>query len=236
VRRDLRDEVVNKAICIFARAPVPGEVKTRLARSIGTAGAAQLYAAMLRDTITVAQSAARCIGSCEVVVAYTPETAFEGGEYSLAPFWNGARQMQCNGDLGRRMLGSIARLQEQGRCVVLIGSDTPHLPLRTITDCFGLLRHQDLHLCRTADGGFNLIGASTPLPESIFDGVQWSTERVLDQVTHNAESLQLKWSLSNDGHDDVDTFDDLQALMRLLRAGQAHAPETARCLRLQGLL
>jgi rSAM/selenodomain-associated transferase 1 len=228
---------VNKAIAIFARAPVPGQVKTRLAHHIGGTGAARLYAAMLRDTIAVAQSAAGVAGSCQVVLAYTPEMAFERGEFSLGPFWRGARQLQCNGDLGLRMLDCIARLQEQGKeHVVLIGSDTPHLPLCAITHCFELLTDREMHLCRTADGGFNLIGAGAPLPEELFHGVEWSTERVFDQVARNAKLLRLKWSHSFDGHDDVDTYDDLQNLVSLLRDGQAVAPQTARCLRLEGLL
>jgi hypothetical protein len=57
-----------------------------------------------------------------------------------------------------------------------------------------------------------------------------------DQVAANAAALQLKWSHSRDGHDDVDTFADLQQLILLLCEGRAHAPETERCLRLQSLL
>jgi glycosyltransferase A (GT-A) superfamily protein (DUF2064 family) len=99
-----------------------------------------------------------------------------------------------------------------------------------------VLNRYDVHLCRTLDGGFNLIGTRASLPPELFNGVAWSTERVFDQVARNAEALHLKWSHSRAGQDDVDTFADLQVLMRLLRDGHAHAPETERCLRLQGLL
>jgi hypothetical protein len=106
---------VKNAIAIFARAPVPGQVKTRLARHVGEAGAAQLYTAMLRDTIAVAIRAAHSLEACEVVLAYTPEAAFSPGEYSLLSFWSGTRFVQSDGDLGARMLDCILRLQEQGR-------------------------------------------------------------------------------------------------------------------------
>jgi rSAM/selenodomain-associated transferase 1 len=228
---------VSKAIAIFARAPVPGEVKTRLARHIGDADAAQLYGAMLGDTIDVAQRSARANELCDVVLSHTPETAFEPGEYSLAPFWSGVRQVQCDGNLGRRMLDCISTLQGQGRQqVVLIGSDTPHLSINAITHCFDQLTRHDLHLCRTSDGGFNLIGAGAPLPDELFNNVEWSTERVFEQVASNAQALNMKWSSSFDGHDDIDTFADLLAFVQLLRAGKAHAPQTARCLHLQSLL
>jgi rSAM/selenodomain-associated transferase 1 len=228
---------VNKAIVIFARAPVPGQVKTRLARQVGDAGAAQLYAAMLRDTIAVVAGVAHTLDACEVVLAYTPETALQRGEYSLLSFWSGAHLAQCDGDLGERMLDCMARLHEQGRQrVVLIGSDTPHMPQSTLRNAFDSLEQNELCIWRTADGGFNLIGTSAVLPSMLFEGVEWSTERVFDQVAANAQALQLKWSLAFDGHDDVDTFADLQRLICLLGEGRAYAPETERCLRLQGLL
>lgn len=228
---------MKNAIAIFARAPVAGQVKTRLARHVGHARATQLYAAMLRDTIALAARAAHDLEACEVVLAYTPETAFDANEYSLAGFWNGARLVQCDGDLGQRMLDCIARLQEQGRQrIVLIGSDTPHLPLSAIRSAFSSLERHELHLCRTADGGFNLIGAGAALSSKLFENVTWSTERVFDQVAANAAALHMKWSHVSDGQDDVDTISDLENLIQLLCQGRAHAPETECCLRLQGLL
>jgi glycosyltransferase A (GT-A) superfamily protein (DUF2064 family) len=62
---------------------------------------------------------------------------------------------------------------------VLIGSDTPHLPQSAIHNAFDALERHELHLCRTADGGFNLIGAGAALPSKLFEGVAWSTEKVL---------------------------------------------------------
>jgi hypothetical protein len=230
-------EAVPCAIAVFARAPLPGTVKTRLACHIGPRAAAQLYGAMLRDTLHAAQSASGALQSCEVVLAFTPQDAFAAGEYSLSPFWSGPRVQQCDGDIGRRMLDCIARLQDTGKHrVVLIGSDTPDLGARTIIDNLHLLCDYELTLCRSADGGFNLIGAAAPLPNELFDDVTWSSERTFDEVATNATVLRMKWTHSYHGHDDVDTSVDLQALVQRLRLRPESAPHTWCWLRSQNLL
>ena len=225
------------AIAVFARAPLPGAVKTRLARHIGPCAAFELYAAMLRDTLEAAKSAAGALDGCEVVLAFTPHDAFAAGEYSLLPFWSGARMQQCEGDIGRRMLDCIARLQDAGkRRVVLIGSDTPDLGARTICDNVRLLQEYELTLCRSADGGFNLIGASAPLPDELFHSVEWSTKRTFAHVAKNAAALCMNWTHSYHGHDDVDTAADLQVLVQRLRTFPESAPHTRCWLRSQNLL
>jgi rSAM/selenodomain-associated transferase 1 len=230
-------EFVPAAIAVFARAPLPGSVKTRLARSIGPVAAAQLYGAMLRDTLRAAQSAADLLQGCQVVLAFTPHDAFAAGEYSLSPFWSGARLQQCDGDIGQRMRDCIAQLQHEGKQrVVLLGSDTPDIGAHIIADNLCLLRDYELTLCRSADGGFNLIGAAAPLPRELFDGVPWSTERTFDRVAANAAALRLKWAHSYHGHDDVDTAADLQALVQRLQTRPESAPHTWRWLRSEDLL
>jgi glycosyltransferase A (GT-A) superfamily protein (DUF2064 family) len=155
----------------------------------------------------------------------------------LSPFWSGARLQQCDGDIGLRMLDCIARLQDEGKQrVVLIGSDTPDLGAHTIAENIRLLRDYDLTLCRSADGGFNLIGAAAPLPQELFDGVPWSTERTFDRVAKNATALRMKWTHSYHGHDDVDTAADLQALVQRLQTRPESAPHTWRWLCSENLL
>lgn len=235
---------IRKTIAVFARAPVAGRVKTRLARHLGDDGARALYAAMLRDTLAVAQRAvaqraARDGDECEVVVAFTPDDAFEPGPDSLSPFWSGARMAQCPGDIGTRMLDCIARLQqgnddaqgnddEQGGAqVVLIGSDAPDLPVSYISRAFEELergevgftfgsektRMRDLVFGPALDGGFYLIGAVKPVPREIFQDVEWSSPQTLEQVKANARRLNLRLAMLPQ-HGDLDTLADLHRFIQ----------------------
>ena len=80
--------MTSSAIVVFARAPQPGKVKTRLAHGLGEENAKRLYVAMLRDTLHHAQAAAQLVGDCDIVVAFTPEDAFDTHPTSLAEFWS----------------------------------------------------------------------------------------------------------------------------------------------------
>lgn len=233
------------ALAVFARAPLPGQVKTRLARHLGAEAATRLYCAMLQDTLALARLAARTLRECEVVVAHTPPDAFEAGPHSLQPFWNGARMAQRGDNLGDKMLNCIADLQAQGaQRVVIIGSDAPDLPAQFLCQAFsqlgtlsfdpveGRLRaHTDFLLGPARDGGFYLIGAANPLPNELFEGIVWSQSDTLAQVTQRAERLQLKAKISAHRWADVDTLPDLRRLAaRLMKpasdtrhTGRAHA-------------
>lgn len=251
------DLKMKKTIAVFARAPVAGKVKTRLAKHLGAEAACELYAAMLRDTLSLAKRAARNLEECEVVVAYTPQGAFEEGEGSLSAFWSGARMAQGEGDIGARMLDCIARLQQGGAAVVLIGSDAPGLYPSLISHAFeylmpghhlkdpGLQRYgsaghktqfvcgsNDLVFGPSSDGGFYLIGASRPVPAALFSDVEWSTPGTLAQVKMNAARLELELAFTPPWSD-LDTIDDLRRFIQNPRLHRMKAPQTMRCLRAQ---
>jgi len=221
---------MTDVIAIFARAPIPGKVKTRLAGAIGAEAAASLYAAMLRDTLSLAKQA-----RSEVSVVYTPQDAFDPGPYSLRQYWQGARQPQINGDLGDRMLACIGQLQAAGaEQVVLIGSDSPDLPSSFIDEAFTVLHRSQLVVGPATDGGFYLLGAAGLVPDELLQGVAWSTASTLSQVTANARRLGQSLEVLPQWND-VDTIKDLQRLIEQEKTGCLDAPHTARWLRANGL-
>jgi len=245
---------MTDAIAVFARAPQPGLVKTRLAKVIGNEAAAALYGAMLRDTLALALKAARKQGNCEVVLTYTPDNALDDGPYSLAPFWRGPCLAQGAGNLGERLLNCASRLHEQGsERVVIIGSDSPDLPPVHICRAFNNLTRKelifdagvpkvhpaDLVFGPARDGGFYLVATAAKIQPKLFNDVEWSDKNTLSQVLANAERLGQsvtkiwKW-------DDVDAITDLrrlsQRLVRDPRQSPTHAPHTARWLRANRLL
>ena len=225
---------MKSAIAVFARAPVPGLVKTRLAKSIGDEAAAELYAAMLRDSLNLAGKASSGVQDCTVFLAYTPDNAFEAGPYSLSSLWNGPRLSQSEGDLGQRMLDCVAQLQAQGiEHVVIIGSDSPDLPSYIGLALWRLHEHP-LVFGPTHDGGFYLMGASVPLPSDLFDGVEWGTPLALGGCLEAARRYRVRVNLILPW-DDVDDFDDLSALSERLNSGISSAPATSAWLRSQNL-
>ena len=197
------------SILVFARALQPGQVKTRLAAHIGDEMAAQLYAAMLQDTLAVAKSAAeKC--EAEVVVCYTPDDAFAPGKFSLSYFWHGAKLPQIGADLGEKMRLAISnRLVQGAERVLIIGSDMPDLEANILQDAFDKLTNHDLVFGPAQDGGFYLIGARSFLPDDIFDGVEWSRKSTLQSVLHIAHGLNLTVALLPEGAD-VDEWSDVQ--------------------------
>jgi rSAM/selenodomain-associated transferase 1 len=197
------------SIIIFARAPEPGKVKTRLAAQIGDEAAAKLYAAMLNDTIAVAQNAARETKS-EVVLCYTPDDAFAPGDYSLANFWQGAHLAQTGNDLGEKMLHAAQSCFANGaQRVVIIGSDKPDLEVSTLLSAIEELEKHDLVFGPALDGGFYLIGTRAPFEETLFTDVLWSHESTLQAVLNKAYGLNLSVTLLPLGAD-VDEESDLQ--------------------------
>lgn len=220
------------ALAIFARAPIPGAVKTRLAAAIGAEAAALLYAAMLQDCLTLAQH----IVPENVVVCFSPSDAFAtDDEYSLAGFWSGARLPQCSGDLGDRLSNCFGQLQQSGAAkIVVLGSDAPDLPPEYLSRALALLDAHDLVLGPAHDGGFYLLGARS-LPQGLFENVPWSSESTLAAVLENAARSEAGVALLEPWRD-VDEIEDLRALGERLISGRSTAPQTARVLRSQHLL
>ncbi|RLT06367.1 MAG: glycosyltransferase [Planctomycetota bacterium] len=161
---------------MFVKAPEPGRVKTRLAAVIGDANAAELYRAFLTDLI----ERFRQTGDRRVL-AYSPADdmtreffrQLAGGDYDLWP--------QPDADLGTRMQTFFETFGPEP--VVLIGSDSPTLPDESPAAAFELLERTDVVLGPATDGGLYLIGLNQRRRTwPIFNRIDWSTSRVLQQV------------------------------------------------------
>lgn len=216
------------ALVIFARAPCPGTVKTRLIgerlgkRVLSARDVAQLYEAMLRDTISVAKN----VNDWDVILAHTPDEAFAPGEYSLRHFWLGQCSPQGEGDLAVRLSRCFRRWRIRGyEKMIVIGSDAPDLPREYLRAAFDQLDSHDLIFGPADDGGFYLIGVSCPVHTALFHGVRWSTPRVLEAILKNAARQKQSTALL-DSWRDVDDADDLQAFIERLRSGESEAAAT----------
>ncbi|HET6638436.1 MAG TPA: TIGR04282 family arsenosugar biosynthesis glycosyltransferase [Gemmatimonadota bacterium] len=162
-------------VAIFAKAPIPGSVKTRLTPALGADEAADLYRALLVDTIEVAESA-----DARLTVAFTPATSRRHLERLLGP--RRRLLIQPPGDLGERIEAVVGQIQrgKAGR-VVVVGSDCPGLTIARIGEAWSALETAPVVLGPADDGGLYLIGFARTAAGLLRD-IPWSTGRELDAV------------------------------------------------------
>ena len=201
---------MRRALAIFAKVPVAGLVKTRLASVLTAEGAAALYRGFLVDTVALALKVRRC----QIHLFYTPREALSVLQdmlkqpVELLP--------QSSGDLGSRMNGVFRDLFTKSfKSIILIGGDLPTLPLNRLTMAFSALERRDVVLGPSVDGGYYLIGLRAPQPE-LFEGVAWSTNQVLGQTIERVHRLGLEVQCLEPWYD-VDTIEGLGFLVSHLR-------------------
>ena len=191
-------------IVIFAKAPVPGQVKTRLIPALGAEGAAKLAEQMLHDTYSHASSV--LVASTEICASPDPAEA-EWKPY--LPRRAAQLTPQGDGDLGERLARAAERVIGEGERVILIGTDCPALTERRLKSACWELETHDAVIHPTFDGGYALLGLRRFDP-SIFSGIQWSTSSVATQTMGKVKALG--WSMHLGATlQDVDTPDDLRA-------------------------
>lgn len=195
-------------ILVFARAPVPGRCKTRLAPALGAAGAARLHR---RLTLRTLLSAVAAGAEVELWCAPDPGHAF----FRACRRELGIRlRRQPAGDLGRRMaLALAAALREGAQAAVLVGTDCPALSAGDLGNALGALARHDAALQPSADGGYVLIGARR-LPRRALAGVRWSSGLELAQTRRRFARLGLRWC-ELPPRADVDTPADYRRARRL---------------------
>ena len=204
---------MRKGLIVFAREPVPGLVKTRLAASIGDQAAAERYEAMLRDVI---ESAGKLTG-VEVFVYWSCD---EGALPRLAERYRCRSRMQGAGDLGQRMRAAFEEMFATGcDCCCIIGSDAPDLPPAHIEQAYRLLttEENDAVFGPSRDGGYYLLGLRQVCP-ALFADIAWSSAVVLEQSLAAARTAGLTTALVPEWQD-IDTVDDLNEYLQ--RTGRA---------------
>lgn len=128
--------------------------------------------------------------------------------------WQGA------GDLGRRMERMLVSARTRDAAGVIIGADSPDLPVAYVEKAFDLLEEPGLVLGPSADGGYYLVGCRGDVP-SIFDlGPAWGGPRVFALTIEAVRDLAVAHHLLPEW-EDVDDFEGLRRLSARLRSGEA---------------
>ena len=192
-------------ILVFAKAPIPGQVKTRLIPAIGAEAAAKLYQQMLQQTLkTVVESAL-----CKVRLLCTPDTSHPFLQ-SLSSHYSVPLDLQEGNNLGERMFNAAFRGLNEFENVILIGSDCPEMSASHLEDVMDILTQSDsdVVIIPAHDGGYVLLGLHRIDPV-LFEGVSWGTEVVMSQTRGALEQLQWHWK-EMEPLKDLDTFEDIK--------------------------
>jgi rSAM/selenodomain-associated transferase 1 len=195
-------------IVIFAKAPVSGMVKTRLAATIGPDLAAACHQAFISDTVaTVVES------GLPGLIAYAGDVSHRG--FDCARQAGFEFQEQPSGDLGHRMFSLLdSRLNSTER-VVFVGTDSPTMPAEFMTHAVQMLDEADVVIGPSFDGGYYLI-ALKAAHHAPFEGIAWSTGAVFLQTVERCAEAGLTYAVLPFWYD-VDHVEDLRFLIRHLR-------------------
>ncbi len=190
---------MNKKLILFVKNPALGKVKTRLAQSIGDQGALKAYLKLLHYTR-------------KIVAPLKVEKEVRYSDFiDVEDLWNQSefnKELQFGGDLGLRMKTAFQESfsKSQNNAVVLIGSDCAELDTSTLECAFELLKENSLVIGPAKDGGYYLIGMNTCYPQ-LFDEIEWSTDKVLDQTLARARGHKIDYALLQELND-VDTVEE----------------------------
>lgn len=199
---------MSKSLVFFVKAPVPGNVKTRLVPPLTHVQAAKSYRRWAKQIFKVVEA----LQGVSLKVAYDTHPQFPTPRWlndslNCPPFF-----LQKGHHLGERLHQAFRESWENGsNLTVIIGSDSPGLPSEYLREAFTALEKNDLVLGPTKDGGFYLIGLRGNPPDTLFAGVPWSTSQVLVGTVKNAQRLNLKTHLLGE-YFDVDLPEDLELL------------------------
>jgi rSAM/selenodomain-associated transferase 1 len=216
-----RRTIAPVAVAIMAKAPVPGQVKTRLCPPLAPAEAAELARCFLLDRLALVSR----LDGAAAVLAHAPADAGRAFE-ALDP--GIARLPQRGAGLSERLTAVFGDLLGAGHAAVIaVDTDSPTLPREHLQRAVDALRTAgpDVVIGPSADGGYCLIGARA-VHSTLFDGIPWSTPAVLAATLSRARAAGLRVECLPEGFD-VDTPADLDRLRATLRpGGDARAPRT----------
>jgi rSAM/selenodomain-associated transferase 1 len=226
------------ALIVFCREPVAHRAKTRLIGAITAAAAAALSDAFIRDALAKAVS----IGPSRIVIA---ASAADGAEHSkyfrrLARRFGAELIDQGDGSLGKRMARALEPFSSSG--ALLIGTDTPSLPIPLLAASVEALRRKRVVLAPSLDGGYYALGVRGAMPP-IFSAIRWGSGGVFDSTVKRLERAGIRYALGPAWYD-VDRWADVMLLaahLRLLararrRADASPCPATESVLEQLGVL
>lgn len=177
-----------------------GQVKTRLAATIGDEKALEIYKLLLNHTHAITADL-KCVKNVYYSDSIIPVDIWNKGGFT--------KRVQSGDDLGERMLNAFESAFNDGHeQVMIIGSDCYQLSTEMILDGFNHLNQHDVVIGPAEDGGYYLLGLNGLIP-ALFSGKAWSTDSVCNETLADVEKLNLSYKLLPTLND-VDVAEDLK--------------------------
>ena len=195
----------NGRLLIFTKAPIAGEVKTRLQPTLTPEQCTQLQEHLIEQTLLTATQHTLC-----------PTALWCAGEFDH-PFFHHCQKhfaislkKQSGNNLGQRMSNALSHSLKDSHFTIIIGCDCPVLNSEHLAKACQSLQKHDIVIMPAEDGGYVLIGSRIDIPQ-IFDFIDWGSERVMQQTRQNLQQSNLNW-LELETLWDIDRPNDLERL------------------------
>jgi uncharacterized protein len=194
---------MKKTLLIFAKNLIHGEVKTRLASTVGHDKAMTVYEQLIAHTIETTKHLP------------VDKTVFYSKRIELEDAWDNKiyeKNIQTGNDLGDKMKNAFATVfGNRNKKLVIIGTDCPDLNASVIMNAYVYLEDHDIVIGPASDGGYYLLGMKKLHPR-LFEKIDWSTAKVLAQTLKICESSNLSTFLLPE-LSDIDDENDLKKYM-----------------------
>ncbi|QQS67749.1 MAG: TIGR04282 family arsenosugar biosynthesis glycosyltransferase [Chlorobiota bacterium] len=200
------DVNLKSKLIIFCKYPKPGYVKTRLVPPLSFDEACELYKCFLLDSLELYDQ-----------IENVEKEIYLDNFNDLEVFKN----ISCNkyeirfqkgNSLGDKISNAISDTLNNGfQKVIVIGSDSPTLPISYLTDCFNNLDNYDVVFGETDDGGYYCVGSSVFHSEIFNESLMFSTDTLLNNTIDKCNELNISFYIGKRWYD-IDDYQDLKTL------------------------
>src|SRR5690242_10390934 len=174
-------------VAVFAKAPVAGRVKTRLAGVLGEEGAARLAESLASHALSTAVASG--VGAVELWCSPDATHPFFARCAARMPV---TLREQRGADLGERMDNAIREALAAGSPVIVIGADCPALDAAALRRAAAALSHHDAVFVPAEDGGYVLVAMARPVA-GLFEGMGWGGAAVIRRTSESPVPAHGRW-------------------------------------------
>lgn len=199
----------DTVILLFAKAPTPGTVNTRLIPDIGTQAATKLQHDLIHQRLAMLKDA----DLCKVYLMCAPDTRHDcfvqcQQQYPIV------LSEQIGSDLGERMLNGIQHALTQFKYCIVIGTDAPALDKIIISQAIDVLhKNMEVVFVPAEDGGYVLVGMQYAY-DFLFQQITWGSAAVMQQSRDTLDLHHVSYQELSTCWD-IDRLDDYQRYLSL---------------------